>query len=254
MASHPPGDCCGQGFKHEGEPEGQFVKVASKWDGYLATPSHGTEHKDVSILYIPDILGLYNNAKLLADQFAVRGYRTLVVDVLNGDPAPLNFHSEPGFHLPTWVSEGTGGKNPHTKEAIDPIVSAALTWLREELGAKKIGAVGYCFGAKYVVRHLVSDIDAGFIAHPSFVDEDELAAITKPLSIAAAETDSIFPAELRHKSEEILIQSGVPYQLNLFSSVSHGFAVRCDLQQKDQRFAKEQALLQAVAWFDHHLL
>lgn len=141
-------------FCDRGEPEGKIVKVASKWDGYLATPPSATEHKDVSILYVPDILGLYNNAKLLADQFAARGYRTLVIDVLNGDPAPLNFHSEPGFHLPTWVSEGTGGKNPHTKEAIDPIVSAAVTWLREELGAKKIGAVGYCFGAKVGIHSL----------------------------------------------------------------------------------------------------
>ncbi|KAF3010366.1 hypothetical protein E8E14_009703 [Neopestalotiopsis sp. 37M] len=232
MASHPPGDCCGQGFKHEGEPEGKIITVASKWDGYLATPPSGIERKDATVLYIPDILGIYNNSKLLADQFAAKGYQTLLLDVMNGDPAPANFHSIPSFDLPTWISEGTGGKNPHTKEAIDPIVSAAI---------------------KYVIRHLVSELDAGFVAHPSFVDEQELAAITRPLSIAAAETDSIFTTERRHKSEDLLIHAGIPYQLNLFSGVAHGFAVRCDLKQKNQRFAKEQALLQAVAWFGHHL-
>ncbi|ETS83525.1 hypothetical protein PFICI_05401 [Pestalotiopsis fici W106-1] len=253
MASHPPGDCCGQGFKHEGEPAGKMITVASKWDGYLATPPMGTEHKEATVLYIPDILGIYNNSKLLADQFAARGYQTLVVDVMNGDPAPANFDSIPGFDLPTWISEGTDGKKPHTKDAIDPIVSAAVAYLRESLGANKVAAVGYCFGAKYLIRHLVSEIDAGFVAHPSFVDEEELAAITKPLSIAAAETDSIFTTERRHKSEDILTRVRVPYQINLFSGVAHGFAVRCDLQQKGQRFAKEQALLQAVAWFDHHL-
>jgi len=97
-------------------------------------------------------------------------------------------------------------------------------------------------------------IDAGFVAHPSFVDEAELAAISGPLSIAAAETDSIFPAEKRHKSEEILIAGKQPYQINLYSGVEHGFAVRCDLSVKVQKFAKEQAFLQAVAWFDEHLL
>lgn len=92
------------------------------------------------------------------------------------------------------------------------------------------------------------------MAHPTFVDEDELAAISGPLSIAAAETDTIFPAEKRHKSEEILQKTGQPYQINLFSGVEHGFAVRCDVSVKLQKFAKEQAFLQAVTWFDEHLL
>ena len=85
------------------------------------------------------------------------------------------------------------------------------------------------------------------------VEEDELAAITGPLSIAAAQTDSIFPAEKRHKSEEILIKTGQPFQINLYSHVVHGFAVRCDVNVKVEKFAKEQAFLQAVTWFDEHL-
>jgi dienelactone hydrolase len=85
------------------------------------------------------------------------------------------------------------------------------------------------------------------------VEEDELAAITGPLSIAAAETDSIFPAEKRHKSEEILVKTGQPYQINLYSQTTHGFAVRCDLSVKAQKFAKEQAFQQAVQWFDEYL-
>ncbi|KAM0815882.1 putative Dienelactone hydrolase domain-containing protein [Seiridium cardinale] len=234
-----------------GVPGGKIVRVASQWDGYLAMPPSEAKLKDAFVLFIPDILGLYNNAKLLADQFAARGYRCLIIDVTNGDPVPLNFTSG-SFDLAKWLEQGTDGKNPHTKEHIDPIVSAAVQYIKEEFAPKKIGAVGYCFGAKYVVRHITSEIDAGFIAHPSFVDEDELAAIRKPLSIAASETDSIFTVEQRHKSEQILAETGVPYQMNLYSGVSHGFAVRCDLSQKTQRYAKEQALLQAISWFDHH--
>jgi dienelactone hydrolase len=86
------------------------------------------------------------------------------------------------------------------------------------------------------------------------VDEEELAAIQGPLSISAAETDQIFPVEKRHRSEEILVRNRQPYQINLFSGVAHGFAVRCDTSDKQQKFAKEQAFLQAVAWFDEHLI
>jgi len=107
---------------------------------------------------------------------------------------------------------------------------------------------------QYVARHYKNGIEVGYFAHPSFVDEEELAAITGPLSIAAAETDSIFTTEKRHKSEDILKRTGQPYQINLYSGVEHGFSVRGDVSNRAQRWAKEQAFFQAVAWFDEHLL
>lgn len=104
------------------------------------------------------------------------------------------------------------------------------------------------------MRHYKSGIDVGFIAHPTNVEEVELAAIEGPISIAAAETDPLFPAEKRHTSETILAKRGLPYQITLYSGVTHGFAVRGDLSERNQVFAKEQAFLQAVAWFDEYLL
>jgi dienelactone hydrolase len=67
------------------------------------------------------------------------------------------------------------------------------------------------------------------------------------------EIDEIFSTHLRHKSEAILAEVGVPYQINLFSGVAHGFTVRADLSVPNAKFAKEQAFVQAVAWFEHHL-
>jgi len=251
MASNPPGKCCTIGVRHEGQPTGKSVKVGNH-DGYLATPPEGKAHKDTAILYLPDVLGIWQNAQLIADQFAANGYLTLVPDLFNGDAIPVNSFGK--IDIMAWLKEGSDGKHPHTKESIDPIVEESLKVLKEEYGVKKIGAVGYCFGAKYLVRHYKDGINVGFVAHPSFVEEDELAAITGPLSIAAAETDQISPAEKRHRSEEILQKTGLPYQINLFSGVSHGFAVRCDLSNKVQKFAKEQAFNQAVAWFDQYLV
>lgn len=45
----------------------------------------------------------------------------------------------------------------------------------------------------------------------------------------------------------------MPYQINLYSGTSHGFSVRGDMKVKSQKFAKEQAFQQAVAWFNEHL-
>lgn len=101
-----------------------------------------------------------------------------------------------------------------------------------------------------VARSVKNGIKAGFFAHPSFVSEDELKAFNVPLSIAAAETDTIFTNEMRHKSEEILREKGDPYQINLYSQVEHGFSVRGDMSKPEVRFAKEQAFIQAITWFN----
>jgi hypothetical protein len=114
----------------------------------------------------------------IADQFAANGYITVMPDLFNGDPVPLN--RPQGFELPKWLQN-------HGTERIDPIISAALKDMRGRLGCKHIGAVGYCFGGKYVCRFLKNgQLDAGYTAHPSFVQPDELEGIEGPLSIAAA--------------------------------------------------------------------
>ncbi|KAK4221719.1 dienelactone hydrolase [Podospora fimiseda] len=252
MASNPPARCCTVGIKHEGTPTGKAVKIGEKYDGYLATPPEEKAHKGVGILFLPDVIGIWQNSQLTADQFAANGYLTLIVDTFNGDAISLNRPAD--FDFAGWLQKGTGGNNPHTADAVDPIVLAGIKALKEDYGIEKIGAVGYCFGAKYVARHYKNGIQVGYFAHPSFVDEDELSSITGPLSIAAAETDAIFPTEKRHKSEEILKNTGHPYQITLFSGVEHGFAVRGDPNNKLSKFAKEQAFLQAVTWFDNFLL
>jgi dienelactone hydrolase len=68
------------------------------------------------------------------------------------------------------------------------------------------------------------------------------------------ESDYVFPDEMRHESEVILKEIGVPYQINLYSGTTHGFAVRANLDDELQKYAKEQAFYQAVVWFTHHLM
>ncbi|XMA18160.1 hypothetical protein WAI453_010951 [Rhynchosporium graminicola] len=252
MASNPPSTCCTIGVKHEGNPTGTSTKI-DNIEAYIAEPSGKTVHKDTAILFLPDVIGIWQNSKLMADQYATNGYYTLMPDLFNGDPLSLNRAAD--FDFMAWLTKGTGGNNPHTYEAVDPIVEKSLKFLQDK-GYKNIGAVGYCFGAKYVARFMASGkgISVGFVAHPSFVEEDELRSITGPFSIAAAEKDQIFHTEKRHRSEEILAETKQPYQINLYSGVVHGFSVRCDLSKKIEKYAKEQAFLQAVAWFDEHLI
>ncbi|KAB8298238.1 hypothetical protein EYC80_001973 [Monilinia laxa] len=251
MASNPPAQCCTVGVKHEGQPTGSFIKIADNINTYIAEPKENV-HKDTAIIYLPDVIGIWQNSQLMVDQFAANGYYTVLPDILNGDPVLLNRPKD--FDIMQWLTKGSDGNNPHTYTYVDPIVEKTIEYLKSK-GYTKIGAVGYCFGAKYVARYLAEGkgIDVGYVAHPSFIEEDELRAIKGPLSIAAAETDHIFPTDKRHKTEEILKEIKAAYQINLYSGTEHGFSVRCDLSKPEERFAKEQAFLQAITWFDHYL-
>lgn len=133
-----------------------------------------------------DVLGMdFPNTQLIADQFAQNGYLTLIPDVFNGNE--VSFPISPSFSLQDYIAT----KMPRP-ETVDPIYETVIRHMRDDLGIKRLGGVGYCFGGKYVCRWLKSGglkeggLDAGFIAHPSFVEADEIKGIKGPLSIAAA--------------------------------------------------------------------
>lgn len=131
-----------------GTLRGENVRVAGKYDAYLARPAPEKSHRDVAILFLSDIMGVWQNSKLLADEFASAGYLTLLVDLFYGDPVPVHKPDDPSFDIQGWLTHGSNGKNPHTEEAVDPIVVDSINVLRGEYGIKRLGAVGYCFGAK----------------------------------------------------------------------------------------------------------
>ncbi|KAL2376458.1 hypothetical protein RJZ90_007500 [Blastomyces dermatitidis] len=248
MASHPPGACCTRGFKHMGIASGEIKKIGDI-DTYISHPpaSATTTKLEKAIIIFTDILGLADNVKLVADDFAARGYLVVIPDLFHGNALTMN-QVMSGIDIMAWLKD-------YTTEAVDPIAAATIKYVRETLSIKRVASVGYCFGAKYATRFMKEGggIDVGYVAHPSFVAPEELRAIKGPYAISAAETDTIFPSNLRHESEEILSKVGFPWQINLFSGVQHGFAVRGDLSNKEAKFAKEQAFIQAATWFDVHL-
>ena len=260
MTSHPPGPCCLTGTLHTGSPKGS-IEIIDDTRVYFSYPTG----KDFShgILLFPDANGVdLINTQLMADNFASQGYLVLAPDLLHDDPNKTKTLEE----LYEWLAL-------HPTERVDPIVELTLLKMRE-LGCQSIAGVGYCFGAKYVIRNLrglEGGLSAGFVAHPSFVTAEELGAIRRPLSIAAAgekthsmeirsrriltlvDSDYIFTTEKRRESEDILMKLDVPWQITLYSDVEHSFAVRGDLSKPRVKWAMEEAFGQAVRWFMEHL-
>lgn len=116
----------------------------------------------------------------IADQYAANDYFVVIPDLFNGNTVPLNPPAD--FDLMKWI----GSELPKVP-TVDAIIEDVIKELHGSYGVKKLGGVGYCFGGKYVCRFLKEGkLDAGFTAHPSFVDKEEVEGIQGPLSIAAA--------------------------------------------------------------------
>jgi dienelactone hydrolase len=59
--------------------------------------------------------------------------------------------------------------------------------------------------------------------------------LSGPLFLSCAETDHTFPAPSRHRAEELLTAGKRTFHIQLFSGVSHGFALRGNMENAYER-------------------
>lgn len=243
MASNPSQKCCFEAITHEGEAKGKYIDLY----GVKTYVTGETSSDDKVLVFFTDYFGnsMINNL-LVADHFAKSGYKVYMPDILLGDVVTVE--SLETLDLKAWLSR-------HTEELVKPVVDNFMTAFKKEKNPNFLAVVGYCFGAKYAIQQInekTGDADVAAIAHPSFVTIEEVAAIGRnPLLISAAEVDPVFSSEMRHITEDKLKEMGARYQLDLFSGVTHGFAVRGDLSDPVVKYAKEKVLFDQVYWFDH---
>lgn len=249
MASNPPGKCCFTGFYHEGKHFGSFKEVYGVETYVTEETCHS--RKDFIIVILTDIFGIkLNNSLLVADQLS-KGCKAKVYipDILFNDPV-IDLNGNTDFQ--DWL-------NRHPAEKVKQLVENFIKDIRaNEPGVKNIAVVGYCYGAKFAIQQ-ISNIDGQAdicaIAHPSFVNMEELSQIDikRPLLISAADNDDIFTDELRHKSILKLKEINAIWQLDLFSGTTHGFAARGDIRIPSIKYAKEKALSDQIYWFNHFI-
>lgn len=203
------------------------------------------EQSDTAVLYLTDVFGInLTENKLLADSFGRAGFLTVAPDLFNGEPSPVDLNT-PGFNITDFLLA-------HGPETTEPLIDVAIKYLRETRGIQKVAVTGYCFGGRYAFRYVApgKGADVAAAAHPSLLEDSEIAAIASPANVAAAETDSMMSPERRAEIAALLGETGLPYSMALYGGTDHGFGVRANVSDPQQKYGKESAFLDAVRWFN----
>lgn len=170
----------------------------------------------------------------------------------------------------------------HTPERVLPILEKAITGIRDEYGEAVaygggIYAVGYCFGARYVLllgSELHADVAAGqrsvetqaeegmakrgpeikvgAIAHGTQVSVSDLENCSVPLGIVAVEEDSLFPDHVREEGVKKLEEKGIENEVQVYPGVPHGFAVLGDYEDEKIKEKQKEAFQQLLQWLKSH--
>ncbi|KZT02071.1 alpha/beta-hydrolase [Laetiporus sulphureus 93-53] len=241
-----PGQCCIKTVEHTGTARGTIEKVADV-NTYIAHPANLDESRRI-ILFFADVYGpFFLNSQLIMDYWASQGYLVLALDYFEGDPVQ-NHLDEVG---PNYSIEFdfVPGKMVRAKQ----LAPAWLDAVREKFGTSKTQwmAVGYCFGAPFVMDCLAMDwITAGACAHPAVLKDHHFQDMKKPLLLSCAEVDHTFPLEFRRRAEDIMIDKKATYHIQVFCGVTHGFALRGNVNDPVAKWAKEQSAKTIGSWFD----
>ena len=130
--------------------------------------------------------------------------------------------------------------------------------LKGELGFKRLGAIGFCYGG-WAICHLASKergeklVDAVSMGHPSWLVKEDIDNLTVPIQILAPEHDPAYPAELKTYSFETLLKLNLAFEYVHYPGVVHGALVRGSESVDHEREAMAAAKNSAVAWFKKHL-
>jgi len=181
--------------------------------GYLSQ-SVTTEAKS-ALIVIHEWWGLNEDIHAMTEQLAAQGYTALAVDLYDGKSAT---QVRVAYELSTNLSSNEERGLANLKAAYD--------YLEDEMGAIKIGVIGWCLGGKWSLKTalmLPEDIDATVIYYGSLTDDkDKLATLDMPIIGFVGTKDRL------HKEfivfDENMKELGKDSSVYIYEGAKHAFA------------------------------
>ncbi|TKA43664.1 hypothetical protein B0A54_05447 [Friedmanniomyces endolithicus] len=246
-----------------------------------------TNPRAIIVMY-SDIFGLLlPNNKLIADSYAKSGdYLVYLPDFFKGDPVGLRLadllipvDAAKQSTLGKYTGLLTSGPSlmmwmgRHKAGPTDDICQDFLRKLRRATPAgRKIGMVGFCWGGKYAIRAgleasmIETDgaktplIDAVVALHPSnLILPADVEGPVVPMTFGWGQEDSQVSIETKGKVEGIHAQGkkggkAVPEMVHkVYKPGRHGFAVRGNPDDAQERKCLEDSTTQVLEWFGKYL-
>lgn len=247
--------CCPPGSwpaveQERAESLGKEVDLAPGVKAYVVTPPEGVTANGYGIVSIPDIYQ-YNagRTKGFMDQFALGGYSVVHLDVAGDNYYGADFIFDT---FKDWVIQ-----YPYPSVLKTKIHDVIIPYLKNECGATKIAAFGFCWGAHIVIQ-MASDPDltsgnppltAAAMFHPSLQVNgifgghpeslDLAAKVTVPLLVTPAGNDPAYVGPdgalltTLHESSTRAKES----KSVVFADMQHGYTIRGDA--KDPNVARD---------------
>jgi len=181
------------------------------------------------MVVMPDVRGLHQFYKELAQRFAEAGIDAVAIDYF-GRTAGIGDRSE-GFEYMPHVEKTT-------QENIAADVAAAMAHLKSKDGGavKSVFTVGFCFGgsSSWNQSALNPGLSGciGFYGRPAR-SEPYISKMKAPLLLLVAGADAATPVDVAREFERRLSTEGVPHEMHVYEGAPHSFFDRAFAQWKD---------------------
>lgn len=184
----------------------------------MAHAARASRPNGTGVVVLPDIRGLHDFYKELADRFAEAGYDAVAVDYF----ARTAGHGsrDEGFEFRPHV-EAT------TPEGIATDTAAAIAYLRSPEGGavERVFTVGFCFGGSNSWRQSAAQPSLagaiGFYGRPERA-RDAVPGMRAPLLLLVAGADFTPLSEFEAFDRE-LTEAGVPHRMVVYEGAPHSF-------------------------------
>lgn len=246
-----------------------------------------TDPKGIIVMY-SDIFGLpLPNNKIIADAYAKSGeWLVYLPDFFEGDPVPLKVAD---LLIPvdeakqSTLAKYTGilasalsfimWMTRHKEAPTNKVCMDFLQALRRATPrSRKIGMVGFCWGGKYAIRaglesnmielegERVPLVDAAVGLHPSHLAvPQDVESLVVPVSYGWGVEDTAVSFEQKGKVENVHAkdrESGKKMpemEHKVYKPGRHGFAVRGNPDDPQERACLEDSVTQVLDWFGRWL-
>jgi carboxymethylenebutenolidase len=199
----------------------QWIDLAPGYAGYLALPP---ARRGPGLLMLQEIFGVNEHMRAVADQYALDGFVVLAPDLFwrQAPRVELGYAGDDMTRARSLMQAYTAD------QAIGDIGVATRTLrARSEVGAAKVGAIGYCMGGRMAwFAAATAGVDAAvpFYGGGIHMNLERAAAIRCPLQFHyAGHDDNISPAAVESVRQAVAPMGPERAEIFVYEPAHHGF-------------------------------